>query len=145
MRKATVREILLELARRKPELLNSKGEVSQNKLARATGIGQGTISRTLRGESQQTNECTIQKLADYFEVLPSQMRGDMEIMGLFPDNLFFYEMREDLNLKSEMERALKRMTPGEFIERFLEIKDQLSAKDRRRIINALLDEEFPEA
>lgn len=69
-----VKEILAELM---ADDLDATGRpISQNELARRTGVTQPTIARILSGESLDPDTATLLPLAKYFEVTPGQLRGE---------------------------------------------------------------------
>lgn len=73
-----VRDVLSELM---ADDMDEKGEpISQNELSRRTGVTQPTIHRILSGESLDPDSATLSPLAAYFEVTPSQLRGDEPII-----------------------------------------------------------------
>lgn len=57
-------------------LMERKGNISANALARATDVPQPTITRLLHGRSRDPRDVTIAPLADYFGVSLAQMRGE---------------------------------------------------------------------
>lgn len=74
----TVAEVLAELM---AEDLDSRGRpISQNELARQTGVSQPTILRILRGESLDPDTATLAALARYFGVTTGQLRGEEPVI-----------------------------------------------------------------
>ena len=61
------------------KILISNAKISENELARRTGIAQQIINRILLGENQNPKILTIIPLAHYFGVSVSQLIGDDEI------------------------------------------------------------------
>lgn len=62
--------------------LMQQHEVSENALARATGVHQPTIHRILTGESSDPKTGSLRPLADYFGISVAQLRGDEPLQGL---------------------------------------------------------------
>ena len=60
-------------------LMKDKGAMSDNELARQTGINQTTISRLLKGKIADPGVDKLCKLADYFGVTLSQLIGEKPI------------------------------------------------------------------
>lgn len=78
--KKTVGDVIKMLALTRPEILNKHGEINQNELARRTGVNQPTIKRILDNESIEPKDSNVGKLARYFGVSKSQMRGEEPIV-----------------------------------------------------------------
>lgn len=57
--------------------LDAQGRpISANELARRTGVPQPTITRILKGESQDPDTATLAPLARYYSITVSQLRGE---------------------------------------------------------------------
>lgn len=69
-------EILASLCLADPFLLKSDGSINHNEAARRIGLNQPTFSRILNGAQQTVSDQNIQKIADYFHMKPSQIRGE---------------------------------------------------------------------
>ena len=58
--------------------------ISQNALAKATGVPQPTIQRIVRGESADPKTPTVQRLARFFGVSVEELRGTKSGLTLRP-------------------------------------------------------------
>lgn len=58
------------------QLMAARGHISENELARQTGVNQPTINRILKGESREPKLRNLQRLADFFGVTVPQLRGE---------------------------------------------------------------------
>lgn len=65
-------------------LMNRDEIMSDNELARRSGLPQPTITRIRTGKTKDPETATIQALANYFKVTTSQMRGDQPLAGSAP-------------------------------------------------------------
>ena len=50
--------------------------VNANQVHKATGVPQSTLSRILNGQVTDVRECTLKKLAVYFETTPAALRDE---------------------------------------------------------------------
>jgi len=57
-------------------LMAADDDISQNELARRSGVPQPTIARILSGQHDEPKESTLRKLADYFGVSTGDMRAE---------------------------------------------------------------------
>lgn len=74
----TIAEVLAELM---AEDLDSRGKpISQNELARQTGISQPTILRILNGQSLDPDTATLAPIARYFGITTGQLRGEEPVI-----------------------------------------------------------------
>ncbi len=62
-------------------LMHRADGISENELARRTGVPQSTINRILSGVSRDPKTGTLQPLADYFGVTVAQLRGEASLPG----------------------------------------------------------------
>ena len=62
--------------------LLDKADISEWRLAEATGVSQSTINAILKGRSKEQKDSTLEPLAQYFGVSLKQLRGYDEIAGV---------------------------------------------------------------
>jgi len=67
---------LRSLCEPRSEVLKADGTVNHNELARKCGVPQSTITRILRGEIIEPRRAIIEKLAVFFDVSLSEVRGE---------------------------------------------------------------------
>lgn len=57
-----------------------RADITENELARQTGVPQPTINRILSGESRDPRTGTLEKLAEFFNVTVTQLRGEAPLI-----------------------------------------------------------------
>ena len=71
MNKPTISEVLTRLMRER--------ELNDNELSRRSGVSQPTITRIRNGTTSDPESATVEALARYFGLTPTQMRGDATV------------------------------------------------------------------
>jgi transcriptional regulator with XRE-family HTH domain len=60
--------------------LMALADISENELARQTGVPQPTINRILKGESKDPRTGTLDRLSKFFGITASEMRGEQVLI-----------------------------------------------------------------
>lgn len=138
MRSPTVAEVLRALAQNRDELLTDRGEVHHTRLANALGFRQATVSRIFNGTIKEPSQSFVDAAAAYFDVLPAQIRGEMEIPLLFPKDRYSYIMNTDRSDLQRLESALDALPNREIIQRLLHRLPTLNQADANMVVRGIL-------
>jgi len=113
--------------------LMKKQGLSENKLARDSGVPQPSIHRILTGDVQDPMTKTIKPLADYFKITVAQLRGEA------PIETFVYEW---IDIIMDEAKAMVEESPFKlgvsFYKQFLKygleaVKNELPPADPERL------------
>ena len=121
-------------------------DISENELARRTGIAQQIINRILSGENKNPKISTLNPLANYFGVSISQLIGDEISEDKKKLDIQFMGLKEIpiINLNSLEEQPLQELLLQSNEKLLIELKPFITNVFATKMVGDSMDPKFPD-